>query len=128
MKWLAKAHHQLGRIDLALEALAKVRPQGTPRLAFRGDLLAEQGHGNEAREVLSTLEAVGRDRYVSPYQLALVHAGLGERDAVFEWLDKAVAARDIHLIFLPVDPKWDPYRADGRFETVLARCGFTRKE
>jgi tetratricopeptide (TPR) repeat protein len=126
---LANAHHQLGRTDLALEALAKVRPQGTPSLlAFRGYLLAKQGYANEAREVLSTLEAVGRDRYVSPYQLALVHAGIGERDAVFEWLDKAVAARDIHLIFLPVDPKWDLYRADGRFETVLARCGFTRKE
>ena len=35
--------------------------------------------------------------------MALVHAGLGEREAVFEWLDKAYAARDVHLIYLPVD-------------------------
>ena len=41
-------------------------------------------------------------------------------------LDKAYAARDVHLIFLPVDPKWDPYRGDSRFEALLARCGFTR--
>ena len=60
-----------------------------------------------------------------PYAIALVHAGLGERDAVFEWLDKAYDARDIHLIYLPVDPKWDPYRTDPRFIDLLARCGFT---
>ena len=58
--------------------------------------------------------------------MALVHAGLGEREAVFQWLNRAYDARDVHLIFLPVDPKWDPYRADPRFEALLARCGFTR--
>jgi hypothetical protein len=61
---------------------------------------------------------------VPPYAIALVHAGLGERDAVFEWLDRAYEARDVHLIFLPVDPKWDAYRADPRFGALLARCGF----
>jgi hypothetical protein len=53
-----------------------------------------------------------------------VYAGLGEREAVFEWLEKAFAARDVHLIFLPVDPKWDPFRSDRRFEALIARCGF----
>jgi hypothetical protein len=74
--------------------------------------------------VLKTLEAGARDRYVPPYAMALVHAGLGERDAVFEWLGKAYDARDVHLIYLPVDPKWDPYRADPRFGALVARCGF----
>ncbi len=44
--------------------------------------------------------------------------------APFEWLDKAVAARDVHLIFLTMDSKWDEYRSDPRFETILVRCGF----
>ena len=38
--------------------------------------------------------------------MALVHAGLGEREQAFEWLSRAYTARDVHLIFLPVDPKW----------------------
>jgi hypothetical protein len=42
-----------------------------------------------------------------------------------EWLAKAYDARDVHLIYLPVDPKWDPYRADPRFQALLTRCGFT---
>jgi hypothetical protein len=64
-------------------------------------------------------------RYVPPYALALVHAGLGDADAAFEWLERAYAARDVHLMFLTVDVKWDRYRTDPRFEDLLARCGFT---
>jgi hypothetical protein len=51
----------------------------------------------------------------------------GERETVFEWLDKAYAARDVHLIYLPVDPKWDPYRGEPRFNALIARCGFLQK-
>jgi hypothetical protein len=72
------------------------------------------------------LEAAARNRYVPPYAIALVHAGLGERDAVFEWLEHAYSARDVHLIFLPVDAKWDDYRQDSRFVALLSRCGFLR--
>lgn len=55
-----------------------------------------------------------------------VPVGLGDRDEVFEWLDRAYGAHDVHLIFLPVDPKWDAYRHDPRFEALVARCGFAR--
>ena len=126
---LAQPYEQLGKTELALEVLTNaVRFSGgnSKAISLRGYLLGKVGRANEAREVLRTLEAVSRNRYVPPYAMALVHASLGEREAVFEWLDKAYAARDVHLIFLPVDPKWDPYRADARFEALLARCGFTR--
>ena len=86
---------------------------------------AEFAVPGEAREVLRVLEANSHERYVPPAAMALVNAGLGDREAVFGWLDKAYAERDIHLIYLPVDSKWDPYRADPRFVALLARCGFT---
>jgi hypothetical protein len=57
---------------------------------------------------------------------SLVHVGLGDRDAVFASLDKAFAVRDVHLIYLPVDPRWDPYRDDPRFKALVDRCGFKR--
>ncbi len=59
-----------------------------------------------------------------PYAFALIHAGLGDADAAFDWLDRACDARDVHLVFIPVDPKWDRYRTDPRFAGVTARCGF----
>jgi TolB-like protein/DNA-binding winged helix-turn-helix (wHTH) protein/Flp pilus assembly protein TadD len=125
---LANAHLQLGRIDEALEALTKVRFPGTTSLALRGYMFAKQGQASEARDVLRALEAVARDKYVPPSRVAMLHAGLGEREAVFDWLEKAYVARDVNLIFLPVDPIWDPYRTDARFGALLARCGFTRNQ
>jgi TolB-like protein/DNA-binding winged helix-turn-helix (wHTH) protein len=126
---LAQAHEQLGETDLALKALAEgTRFSGgnSKALSFRGHILARLGRTSEARDVLKTLEGVAHDRYVPPYALALVHAGLGDREAVFDWLNRAYAARDVHLIYLTVDPRWDPYRADPRFAALLARCGFTK--
>ena len=127
---LAQAYERLGETDLALEALADAaRFSGTNSKAtsLRGYILARSGRASEAREVLRRLEADAGEQYVPPYAMALVHAGLGEREPVFAWLDKAYAARDVHLIYLPVDSKWDPYRADPRFNALLARCGFTQK-
>jgi hypothetical protein len=49
---------------------------------------------------------------------------VGEPNAMFERLERAYAARDVHLIFLPVDQKWDPFRTDPRFVDLVARCGF----
>jgi tetratricopeptide (TPR) repeat protein len=125
----AQAYEQLGRNDLALEAAtigARFSGNHSKTLSLRGYLLAKMGRTNEAGEVLTAMEAASRHRYISPFTLALVHAGLGERDAVFEQLDRAYAARDVHLMFLTVDPKWDSYRRDPRFIALLERCGFTR--
>ena len=97
-------------------------------ISLNGYLLAKMGNTDAARDVLKTLEAASHDgdvpRYVPPYASALVYLGLGERDTAFEWLNKAFDVRDVHLIYLPVDPKWDAYRSDPRFVDLLARCGF----
>lgn len=83
------------------------------------------GRHAEAVEILSTLEGTARSRYVPPVAMALVHLGLGEDDKAFAWLEKALIARDVHLMFLTADPKWDPLRSDHRFDAVMTRCGFT---
>jgi TolB-like protein/Flp pilus assembly protein TadD len=124
---LGQAYEQMGQTDLALAALtdaARFSGSNSKASSLRGYLLAKSGRANEAREVLRRLESDSRERYVPPVAMALVHAGLGEGEAVFEWLAKAYDTRDVHLIYLPVDPKWDPYRADPRFEALLRRCGF----
>ena len=126
---LGQAYEQLGQSDMALEALmTAMRYSGhnSKPMSLRGYVLAKAGRAKEARDLLTTLETASSHRYLPKYALALVNAGLGERDAVFDWLEKALAEHDVHLIYLPVDPKWDAYRADSRFEALLARCDFTR--
>jgi hypothetical protein len=49
---------------------------------------------------------------------------MASSEAVFDWLDKAYQAHDVHLMYLPVDANWDPYRTDPRFVALLAKCGF----
>jgi TolB-like protein/DNA-binding winged helix-turn-helix (wHTH) protein/Flp pilus assembly protein TadD len=125
---LGQGYAQNGQADLALEALAdalRLSGGNSKATSLRGYLLARTGRIAEAREVLRHLEARARERYVPPYAFALVHAGLGDATSMFTWLDKAYAEHDVHLMYLPVDGKWDPYRADPRFQTLLVRCGFT---
>jgi TolB-like protein/DNA-binding winged helix-turn-helix (wHTH) protein/Tfp pilus assembly protein PilF len=92
-------------------------------VAYRGHVLARMGRADEARAIASALEARSRERYVPPYTIAMIHAGLGEADTAFEWLDRALEARDIHLVFTTVDPRWDELRDDPRFRSLLSRCG-----
>ena len=124
---LGQAYAQQGKTDLALEALAdaaRLSGRNSKAESLRGYVLATTGHASQARDILRALEAEARDRYVPPYAFALIHAGLGERDEAFGWLERAYAAHDVHLIYLGVDAKWDAFRDDPRFRDLLKRCGF----
>jgi TolB-like protein/DNA-binding winged helix-turn-helix (wHTH) protein/Tfp pilus assembly protein PilF len=126
---LGQAYGQLGELDRALESLgvaARFSEQNSKTIAMKGYFLAKAGRSKEARDVLSALETASRTKYVPPYAMALVNAGLNEREPAFEWLNRAYDARDAHLIFLTVDPKWDALRSDPRFDALLARCGFSQ--
>jgi TolB-like protein/DNA-binding winged helix-turn-helix (wHTH) protein/Flp pilus assembly protein TadD len=126
---LAQALGELGEVDTAMNAAivaARFSNQNSKPVSLRGYLLAKAGRSAEAREVISMLEAASQERYVPPASIALILAGLDDRERVFEWLDRAYDARDVHLIYLPVDPKWDAYRRDARFAALLTRCGFGR--
>jgi TolB-like protein/DNA-binding winged helix-turn-helix (wHTH) protein/Flp pilus assembly protein TadD len=118
---------RMGRLDEALEAATtagRFSTYNSKTMSLRGYILASAGRAAEAREVLRTLETVARERYVPPYAMAFVTLGLGDKDATFEWLNRALTARDVHLMFLTADPNWDPLRQDPRFKALLAKCGF----
>jgi TolB-like protein/Tfp pilus assembly protein PilF len=122
---IAQVYEQLGKYDLALEAIklaGKLGYGNSKTFGLRGYILAKMGKASEAREVLETLQVISKERYVPPYAMALIHAGLSESDKSFEWLDRALEVRDVHLIFLPVDPKWDALREDLRFNDLIKRC------
>jgi TolB-like protein/Flp pilus assembly protein TadD len=125
---LAWAHERLGNVELALEALkdAETFASGNSKMiALQGFILATSGRRDQAAAVVRTLEATGRERYVPPYALALVYAGLQQRERALEWLEHAYQVRDVHLIWLPMDAKWDPFRTESAFVELIERCGFT---
>ena len=124
-KWvLGKVKVAMGDFDGALEALLS-REVGNPGKNFMvGEALALAGRADEAREVLDFLLERRQDRYVPGTMIGVIYGALGEPDAAFEWLDRAYEERDYFLVWLKVDPMYDPLRQDPRFADLLQRMNF----
>jgi tetratricopeptide (TPR) repeat protein len=88
-----------------------------------GHALAVAGRRAEALAMLEGLRRLSATRYVSPYSIALVHAGLGDRDQALAWLDKAYAERSDYMPYLRLEPMLDGLRADHRFDALVGRVG-----
>jgi hypothetical protein len=84
---------------------------------------ASCGMRAEALAAVDELLALSKDHYVSPHWVAATYAGLQEMDKAFDWLDKSFEARFGPLIYLKVNPIWDPMRSDPRFGERLRRVG-----
>jgi len=74
--------------------------------------------------VLAELLKSASERYVSPYNIALIYNGLGDPDKTFAWLERAYEQRDQKIVFLKVEPKWNNLREDPRFQDLMRRVGF----
>lgn len=125
---LAQAQVALGAHEDALIALndaARLSGGNSKVAALRGVANAKLGRLDDARAAADALASASATRYVPPCAAALVKAALGDMDGALHWLDLAVAARDVHLMFLPIDANWDCLRGDPRFSALLARCEFT---
>ncbi|HEV8629581.1 MAG TPA: winged helix-turn-helix domain-containing protein [Thermoanaerobaculia bacterium] len=106
----------------AFQQAARLSGGNSKNLAGRAHVLARLGRQAEAQAILEGLRKVATERYVPPFAFALVHLGLGEHEAALEELERAEAARDVHLVYLPVDPKWDALRDEPRFAALVRRC------
>ena len=62
--------------------------------------------------------------YVSPFDLALIHVALGEKDKAFALLGKALAEHSTFLVYSKWEPRLDPLRSDPRFQALLKRINF----
>jgi DNA-binding NtrC family response regulator/TolB-like protein len=123
---LGLALAQLGKHEEAIAAFqrALTGSGGNPvPLAALAHVYALAGRGREATEKLHELRQLCREAYVPPYWMALVHAGLDEKDAAFEWLERAYEDRDVWLVWLKREPRFDVLRSDPRFEHLLRQIG-----
>jgi TolB-like protein/Flp pilus assembly protein TadD len=93
-------------------------------IAALGCIFALAGNTKAARECLKKLLEMSQTRYVSAYEIAVVHAGLGDAEQAFDWLEKAFEEKALWLIYIWVDPRLDLLRSDSRFANLLERLGF----
>jgi TolB-like protein/DNA-binding winged helix-turn-helix (wHTH) protein/Flp pilus assembly protein TadD len=83
--------------------------------------LAVAGHKSEALRIAHELETISSERYVSPYGLAQIYAALNNEADTFKWLEAAYSDRAVWMGYLAVDPIFDRYRSDHRFQELLRR-------
>ena len=89
---------------------------------------AALGRRAEAEKILGELERQSQTGYVSPYMIAAIYAGLGNKDRSFEFLEKAYQERSSDLpYFIKADLRIDNLRSDPRFQDLMRRVTVTRE-
>jgi len=90
-------------------------------LAMLGHTRAIAGQRAEAEMILSMLAEQARTRYISPYDIAVIYAGLGDRAAALAKLQEAYEDRSAWMVFIGVDPRLDALREEPEFAALAAR-------
>ena len=126
---IARVYIQTGQLDLAISEAQKAAELSNQLPRFEAEVasaLALSGQQSKAREILLELKRRSIERYVSPYDLALVYTALNDKDAAFNSLENAYGERSAWLPWLNRDPRFDALRLDPRFVSLVQRIGLCK--
>jgi TolB-like protein/DNA-binding winged helix-turn-helix (wHTH) protein/Tfp pilus assembly protein PilF len=121
---LGESYIQAGRQKEALAELqqaAKLSGDSPLYVAQVGVAQAKIGNKKEALEIIEQLQKTSAERYVSPYGMAQIYAALNDKEQTFKWLEIAYDGQAVWMSYLAVDPLFDAFHADARFQRLLRR-------
>ena len=124
--WIGQAYLEKGNNDEGLKNIQRSldMSEGNIRmLATLGYAYAKIGKRAEAERIIGQLRERSKERYISPYFIATIYAGLDEKDQAFEWLEKAFEERHPYLVLMGVEPVFRNLRSDPRFQDLKKRVG-----
>jgi serine/threonine-protein kinase len=124
--WMGSAYLAMGDAETALEWFQRGQAlEGAVRSydAMIVRALAALDRREEAEEILTRLETESKQHYVRSEYLAMGHAAVGDMDKAFESLEKAYQARSAGVIYLHLDPGYEPLRSDPRYAEMVSRIG-----
>jgi TolB-like protein/DNA-binding winged helix-turn-helix (wHTH) protein len=129
--FLPAAYEQKGMYNEAIAEFKKAIPltagsESSLSKAGLGHVYGLSGKKNEARTLLDELKQISAQEFLPATSVALIYAGLGEKDQAFVWLDKGFEQRAFQLQWIKLDPRWDSLRSDPRFQDLTRRMGFTQ--
>jgi tetratricopeptide (TPR) repeat protein len=110
-----------GRTDSAVAAFTEGARLSTGAFATAAlaNGLAVAGRKAESHKVLATLLEREQNEYVSPYDIATVYAGLGDKDQAFRWLRRAADERSTFIVHLGWDARFNGIRSDPRYRGLV---------
>ena len=124
--WLGRTYQEQRQYDGAVAqytAAANVLVNWPVAMAAIGHVYGISGRHGDAQRVLHDLQALSTREYVTPYGVALVHAGLGDHASALDWLDRAFADRSNWLVWLKLDPRFAGLHGTPRFDALIRRVG-----
>ena len=93
-----------------------------PRMhAGLGRVLTLAGRRDRARSTIERLHELAEQRYVSPFEYAMIEFARGHVDIGFEWLARACDERAFDVLALRFDPRLSTLHDDVRFQTLLSK-------
>ena len=133
----ARAHYEAGLVleeqGKLEEAISEFRqalkksPDNVAALTALGHSQALAGKKSDAEKVIARLQELSKQQYVSPFQTAVVYAGLDDRKLALEWLEKSQEERFNWLPFIKIDPVFKNLRSDARFVELSRALGLNTK-
>jgi TolB-like protein len=121
---LGETYVQMGMPEQGLSELqtaASLSGNSPLYLAQVAIALAAAGRNTEALRIIAQLQTTAGTRYVSPYGLAQIYAALNDKEQTFKWLQLAYDDGAVWLSYLAVDPVFDGFRSDQRYQDLLRR-------
>ena len=132
----ARAFYELGLVLEAQgkleEAIAAFRnalksaPDNVTAITALGHAQALAGKKVDAERLIARLQELSKQQYVSPFQTAVIYAGLDNRKLALDWLEKSRAERFNWLPFLQVDPVFKNLRSEARFIELEKSLGIPK--
>jgi tetratricopeptide (TPR) repeat protein len=115
-----KALHDKEHANPRVGDLAYANRRAVAHLAYA---YALAGRRNDAQNLLTALLEMSKQQFVHPVLIARVYAGLGQKQAAFEWLEGAYRVHEEQLLELEYDPSLASLRSDPRFLDLVRRIG-----
>lgn len=125
--WMGQANLEKKKYDEAIGQIQKaiaLSEGNTRAVATLGYSYAVSGNRREALKVLDELKNRSRRSYVSPYFLAVLYAGLGDKGSAFRSIEESFAERHPYVVLMNVEPVFRGLRSDPRFQNLLRRMNF----
>jgi TolB-like protein/Tfp pilus assembly protein PilF len=124
---LGEVYERDGKLTEAIEYYRKAVDYygGKPTLfmGFLGHAYGKDGQIDEAKKILQQLQELSQTQYVSPFALAIIYLGMGQKDQAFKLFETAFEERSTQMSFLKYEFRFDPVRLDPRFTELLIKAG-----
>jgi eukaryotic-like serine/threonine-protein kinase len=119
--YVAKGNYQDGVPELQKAVALDNVPERWDRHPVLAFAYAVSGQRDEAVKILNEQKRLAKQRYISPYNFAIIYTGLGDKDGAFAALNRAVDEEVYVASQVPARPMFDSLRSDPRYKELLRR-------